>query len=375
MKWKILVVEDAHALRKDIVEMLRYEGFEVNGAENGIAGLEAARATYPDLIVCDIMMPELDGFGMLSELQKIPHEATIPFVFLTALTDKKDMRLGMQLGANDYLTKPFTAQELIQTVYAQLNKRIQYDLVSNTRLDQLRESIMLALPHELRTPLTGIIGFSDLLAMDASYMEPEQTSEMAGYINNAAQRLYRLTENYVVYAQIEIILQDAKRVNDMRQYKTAFPAETIQIQAQQQAERFQRRGDLTFNVTPDVPVNIFEDHLRKIVEELVDNAFKFSSKGKKVEVNSAVVGKHYEMTVTDHGRGFAPQHIREIGLYRQFDRKQHEQQGSGFGLAIVKRMVELHGGEFEIHLMPGPATRVTIRLPLAQDTTSVTVTA
>lgn len=374
MKWKILVVEDAHALRKDIMEMLRFEGFEVTGAENGLVGLEAARAQFPDLIICDIMMPELDGFGMLAELQKNAHEATIPFVFLTALTDKKDMRQGMQLGANDYLTKPFTAQELIQAVYTQLNKRIQYDILSNTRLDQLRHNIMLALPHELRTPLTGIIGFSDLLAMDASYMEPAQTEEMAGYINNAAQRLYRLTENYVIYAQIEVIIQDEARRNAMRQHQTSFPGETIHGQAMKQAMMYRREADLKLELTQDVPVAMFEDHLRKVAEELVDNAFKFSAAGKPVSVKTSVSGKHFILTVTDQGRGFAPRHVREIGLYQQFDRQQHEQQGSGFGLAIVKRMAELHGAEFDIELLPGPSTRVTLRIPLAQNPEPVPAT-
>jgi signal transduction histidine kinase len=366
MKWKILVVEDAHALRKDIMEMLRFEGFEVIGAENGLVGLNAARTHLPDLIICDIMMPELDGFGMLAELQKNPLEATIPFVFLTALTDKKDWREGMRLGANDYLTKPFTAQELIQAVYTQLNKRIKFDMLSESRMDQLRENIMLALPHELRTPLTGILGFSDLLAMDAGFMEPAQTSEMAGYINAAAQRLYRLTENYVLYTQIEVTLQDKARASAMRQYVTAFPGETIHAQVIRQASACGRETDLQCRLVEDIHIMMFEDHLRKIVEELVDNAFKFSSAGKPVSVVSSIEGQHYVLTVTDQGRGFAPQHVRDIGPYSQFGRKQHEQQGSGFGLAIVKRLAQLHGGEFEVELLPGPSTRVTVRLPLAE---------
>jgi signal transduction histidine kinase len=365
MKWKILVVEDAHALRKDIIEMLRFEGFEVVGAENGLVGLEMARQHAPDLIICDIMMPELDGFGLLAELQKHTYEATIPFVFLTALTDKKDMRQGMQLGANDYLTKPFTAHELIQSVYTQLNKRIHFDVLSNERLERLRENIMLALPHELRTPLTGILGFSDLLAMDASVMEPAQTTEMAGYINNAAQRLFRLTENYVLYAQVEIILQDDERVKAMRQHATPFPNASIQMQALRLAGTYQREVDLKFTFGPDVAVQVFEDHLRKMTEELIDNAFKFSASGKAVTLTTAVEGQSYIVTIQDHGRGFAPQHVREIGPYTQFDRQQYEQQGSGFGLAIVKRMVELYGGQFNIELLPGPSTRVSLRLPLA----------
>jgi CheY-like chemotaxis protein len=91
---KILVVEDAHSLRKDILEMLGFEGFEAIGAENGLVGVQKAREHLPDLIICDIMMPELDGYGVLEELRKDPVTATIPFIFLTARTDRMDMRRG-----------------------------------------------------------------------------------------------------------------------------------------------------------------------------------------------------------------------------------------------------------------------------------------
>src|SRR5690606_34418328 len=100
---KILVVEDEQSLRKDIIEMLSYEGFEVLGAENGRVGIEEARKHLPDLIICDIMMPELDGYAVLDELRKETRTAAIPFIFLTARTDKMDRRLGMEQGADDYL--------------------------------------------------------------------------------------------------------------------------------------------------------------------------------------------------------------------------------------------------------------------------------
>jgi DNA-binding response OmpR family regulator len=160
---RILVIEDAQPLRKDIVEMLTFEGFEVIGAENGIAGVESALETNPDLIICDIMMPELDGYGVLERLRQEPAARTTPFVFLTARTDRSDIRQGMDMGAEDYLTKPFAASELLSTVRAQLHKRDVFEQMSHQKLDELRDSIILSLPHELRTPLTSILGFSDIL--------------------------------------------------------------------------------------------------------------------------------------------------------------------------------------------------------------------
>jgi len=366
MTIKILVIEDAHALRKDILEMLSFEGFDVRGAENGLLGVQTAREYHPDLIVCDIMMPELDGYGVLTELQKDASEATIPFVFLTARTDKGDMRQGMELGANDYLTKPFTANELINTVRAQLNKRVKFDLLSRKKMDHLRDNIILALPHELRTPLTGILGFSDILASDSHYMEPNKIAEMAHYIHSAALRLYRLTENYLVYSQLEVILTDPNRIQSIRQFSTSDPRFVIENVVMQKAQEAQRDSDVKLNLnnSEHVAVSIFEENLKKIIEELMDNAFKFSQQGTPVEVSMRVEGGYYVLSVVDHGRGIPAEHIRDVGAYNQFGRKWYEQQGSGFGLAIVQRLAELHGGEVDIDSVPNKETRVTVKLPL-----------
>jgi two-component system, sensor histidine kinase and response regulator len=363
---KILVIEDAHALRKDILEMLSFEGYDVRGAENGVLGVQAAREYRPDLIICDIMMPELDGYGVLSELQKDSREAIIPFVFLTARTDKGDMRQGMELGANDYLTKPFTASELINTVRTQLKKRQDQLVEAEVKSNALRDNIILALPHELRTPLTGILGFSDILASDSHDMSAEKIGEMAQYINSAALRLYRLVENYLVYAQLEVVLTDQKRIQTIRQFTTLDPRFVVENVIIQKVNEAQRDADLILNVNDNVDVRILQDNLKKITEELIDNALKFSQPGTAVEVTSHVDNGYYTLTFVDHGRGIPPENIRDIGAaYNQFGRKWYEQQGSGFGLAIVKRLAELHGGDVDLESFPDHETRVTVKLPLA----------
>ncbi len=118
----ILVIEDMEALREEIAEILSFEGYEILTAPNGLVGVALAEKHQPDLILCDIAMPELDGYGTLNALRANPQTATIPFIFLTAKVSKADMRQGMELGADDYLTKPFTAQELLAAIDARLKK-------------------------------------------------------------------------------------------------------------------------------------------------------------------------------------------------------------------------------------------------------------
>ncbi|MDA9555453.1 response regulator [Pelobium sp.] len=123
MKSKILIIEDNEDIRESTAEVLGLAGYEVMTAENGKIGVELAQQHLPDLIICDIMMSELDGYGVLYLLSKTPETAVIPFVFLTAKAERADMRKGMEMGADDYLTKPFDDIELLNTVESRLNKK------------------------------------------------------------------------------------------------------------------------------------------------------------------------------------------------------------------------------------------------------------
>ena len=120
---KILVIEDEPAVRANILELLELEDFYGIGAENGLIGVLWALEHLPDLIICDIMMPELDGYGVLTTLRREPLTALIPFIFLSAKADKTDLRQGMELGADDYLTKPFTGNELLNAIAARFEKQ------------------------------------------------------------------------------------------------------------------------------------------------------------------------------------------------------------------------------------------------------------
>ena len=119
---KILVIEDEPEMRRNITTLLRYHDYEPIAAENGRAGVEAARRERPDLILCDVMMPELDGYGVLQTLQADALLRQVPFIFLTAKGEKDDLRNGMNFGADDYLTKPVANDELIRAIQARLRR-------------------------------------------------------------------------------------------------------------------------------------------------------------------------------------------------------------------------------------------------------------
>ena len=120
---KILVIEDELSVRENLVELLEAEDFKVFSTDNGILAVLWTQENTPDLIICDVMMPEINGYEVLEELRQMPMTASIPFIFLTAMSDKDDLRRGMELGADDYLTKPFTREELLGAIASRLSRQ------------------------------------------------------------------------------------------------------------------------------------------------------------------------------------------------------------------------------------------------------------
>ena len=341
---------------------LRQRGYDVIEATNGHEGIEKARTELPDLILCDVNMGKVDGYLTLAALRTEAPTAAIPFVLMTGLADNAGMRHGMELGADDYLPKPFTTDVLYAAVEARLKKSQTVRDEAETKLRHLRDNISLMMPHEMRTPLNGILSNAELLAMSAATLKPEEITEMGQEILNSGLRLERLIENFLIYAQLELIAADPKNVHALRIGKTEKPLALLNTVAGAQAVQAGRLNDLKVAAV-DVSVPISGEYFSKVVNELVQNAFKFSERGTPVLVKLAESFNGVELSVTDQGRGFTNEQIRRIGAYVQFDRKMQDQQGLGMGLVIAKRLAELHGGALLIEAQKGMGTTVTVKLP------------
>ena len=359
---KILVIEDTPAMRDLIVDTLTMQNFECVSADDGLAGVEAARRLHPDLVICDIHMPRMDGYGVLEAIRSEASMSTMPFIFLSGAAERVNIRRGMELGADDYLTKPFTIQELIASVTAQFEKQATIQRQADRRLEELRGNITMALPHELRTPLNGILGLSSMLLEDGEALSPADVRENLHYIHQSATRLHRLIENFLVYSQIELMIRDP---NQEARLRLGNPVEIVPLLtewAEEVAAVRNRRDDLRLiclRATCSVPA----ENLKKIFTELLDNAFKFSSAGQPVAVEVVNDRDRLHVRIQDQGRGFSPDQIARVGAHMQFDRKYYEQQGAGLGLIIAKRLAELHGGRFTVQSEPLVATCVSLELP------------
>jgi signal transduction histidine kinase len=359
---KILIIDDEEWLREMMLLALRQRDFQVIEAENGEKGIELARKELPDLILCDVNMDKVDGYLTLSSLRSEPVTASIPFILMTGLADQAGMRHGMELGADDYLPKPFTIEALYAAVDARLKKAKTVREEAERKLADLRDNISMMLPHEMRTPLNGILAYGEILASDAQSMSPKEIAEMGTVIYDSGKRLERLIENFLIYAQLELLNSDPQNLNNVLRKQTSAPVPVIEKHARDQAAQAKRPDDLVLELA-NIPMPISSEYLGKIVEELVQNAFKFSSAGTRVRVTLADSDPFVALTVSDNGRGFSTDHITKVGAYMQFDRKLHEQQGLGLGLTIVRRLTELHGGTLAIQSEKGTGTSVSVKLP------------
>ena len=362
---KILVIDDEVWLRELVLTALRQRGYDVVEAENGATGIEVARKELPDLILCDVNMDKMNGYLTLSSLRNQPATASIPFILMTGLADNAGMRHGMELGADDYLPKPFTIEGLYAAVEARLKKAQALRAEAESKLAELRDNLSLMLPHELRTPLNGVIAYGEILTADAASLPPGEIAEMGRAIYDSGKRLERLVENFLIYAQLELLAADPQKIAVLGKKQTQFPAKVIEERARAQAQSAGRGADLALELT-DHWVPISEEYLAKIVDEVVQNAFKFSQAGTPVKVILAESPQHLVLTIADRGRGFSTEHITRIGAYMQFDRKMQEQQGQGLGLSIAKRLTELHGGTLSIQSDGAAGTSVTLKLPKAR---------
>lgn len=360
---RVLVIEDETYLLEEIVSMLTFEGFEAYGAPNGYIGIQEARQRRPDLILCDIMMPGLDGYHVLLELRNDVRTATIPFIFLTAKTERADLRKGMEYGADDYLTKPFTVNELLSSINARLEKKRALTQQYEQQIQDLRQALDSSIPHEMRTPLTLMMGYADLLIQDFDSVEPERLLMMAFSIKKAGVRLQRLIENYLLYTQLEIVGLPEERVQLLRNHvlkcTSAVAVEVIADKAREQ----EREADLIMQID-SIQLFLSESDFRKIVDELIDNAFKFSTAGSAVSVSLAQEDGWTILAISDQGRGMSEEQVSSVGAYLQFERKQYEQQGLGLGLTVARRLVELYGGHLVIESQPTQGTTVRVALPV-----------
>lgn len=362
----ILIVEDDLNLLEGIRTVLELEGYTVQTAENGAQALEVLRhsPTLPELVVSDIMMPHMDGIALLTEVRKEPAWLTIPFIFLTARGEKSDMQRGRQLGVDDYLVKPFDADDLLIAVEARLNRHRTLAAAHHSEMEDLKRRILTILNHEFRTPLTFVVAYADMLNTgETSNLSSEELLTFLRGVNIGAGRLRRLIENFIHLVEMET--GDAHQTYQVRR---APISDIVAVLQSAHSAVFQEgvRHSCTFDVADGIPVFVADaEYLRMALVQLLDNAVKFSRPEQPIILGARANSSEIHFWVRDCGRGIPAAEQDHIwDLFYQIDRAFHEDQGTGSGLAIVRGVAELHGGRVECLSEPNAGSTFTMILPL-----------
>ncbi|MDA3861534.1 MAG: response regulator [Melioribacteraceae bacterium] len=352
---RILVVEDDSVLRENITVILReeYAVVDANDGSKAISILDQDQKF--DLILSDIMMPKIDGYGLYDYTKKSEVLSDIPFIFLTARADNSSIRKGMNLGVDDYITKPFAIDDLLDGISARFKKRDN----EIRKFEYLKNNISLFIPHELRTPLVSILGHTELIENYFDELSKKELLEMNDSISRAGKRLKRSIEKFLKFA--ELTIQNSTGFNDIEDVTLFDPSQNDCENALNSCyDCLKRIEDISFELN-DSKLIIPQIEFETIMIELVSNACKFSEEDSPILVTGEIVNDEYVISVADKGRGIASENINKIDSFVQFDRGFYQQDGNGIGLAIVKLICKKYNVKFSISSEIGKSTTVTLR--------------
>jgi two-component system sensor histidine kinase/response regulator len=350
----ILLIDDDGMVRLVLSRVLGHHGYRVIEAGSGKEGLEMARQQLPDLIITDIGMPNMDGQAVLNQIRQDPVLSNRQVVLMTGDPNRVTPRNGMESGADDFLIKPVNTEALLRCVEARLKRAQIHWRVEDRMLSELHSTLHSHLPHEFFTPLAGIIGLAEILRSDLSAFSAEEMEDLLKDIHGSALRLHRTLKNYLLILDLQSTSKETEPPPKLLSPQVL--KENLLSGAQISVSRNGRVQDVTEHVE-ECAILANASDVSTITEELVDNACNFSRQGTPITVHFDANGV---LTVTDAGRGMAPEEIEQIGVFQQFDRKKHAQQGLGLGLVLVQKLTAKCGAKLSIESRPSQGTRVKI---------------
>ena len=357
----ILLVDDEQVNLELFSTILGEEGYRTLTAKTADNALQLLQNNKPDLIISDIYMPEMGGFEFYEKVQKMPEFRSVPFIFLSALSDRQHVREGKELGADDYLTKPVDIDELVTTVKGKLKRAASLRSAMQNEFGNLKEQILATLSHELNTPLTYIIGFSEIISSSESQIPMEELKEFAGLIRQGGGRLKNLVDDFLETVQID----SGKTSEYYSKSKKEFNlSETISSLSRDFSTHLVEKK---VQFQTDFPDSLYvvgsETLIREVVERLLSNAAKFTFEG-RISLFAYEEDDIVRLEIADTGVGIPEKELpRVCEKFYQVNKDKQQQQGSGLGLYIASSLAKINHCELTISSAEGVGTKVTLNIP------------
>ncbi|MFL5402080.1 MAG: response regulator [Gemmatimonadales bacterium] len=356
----VLVVDDESRNVLLLTDLLESRNYHVLSAPDGQQGLALARERNPDVVLLDVMMPRLNGFDVCRQIKGDQRTAMIPVLLVTSLDARQDRLAGIDAGANDFITKPIDAGDLLLRVRnAIATKRLHDQVVAQLhRLQELeaaRDTLTHMIVHDLRSPLTGLQGYLDLLRTVA-----DGNAEVVEYASEATGIAARLNE---MVSQVLDVSRLESRQMPLSLKETDL-GELIPAAVASLGPPPSGIG-ISYELGPPSTIACDPELIRRVMINLVGNAFKFARNGGVVRVSGTAAGDCVRLSVTDNGPG-VPAEFRQL-IFEKFGQAPLGQGSSmrstGLGLTFCKLAVEAHGGQIGVENADGGGARFWIELP------------
>jgi len=357
-KSRILVVDDVLQNLQVVGTMLRNEGYDVMPAGSGPQALERVRVRLPDLILLDLMMPEMDGLEVCRRLKTDPAAQRIPIIFLTASNEMEHLVKGFEAGAVDYVTKPFNAPELLARVRTHLE--LKHARQRLREMNDEKDEFMGIAAHDLRNPLSEVKGFAELVMEEAQALKRRELEENGRLICDTAVRMAEMVQN----------LLDSNRIERGEMKLNLAPIELCSVlgavvEAYRPRAAVKQQTIHLQNGTPPVMVLVDSTVIVQVLENLVSNAVKYSPPGRNIFVRLTKSAEAVGCEVQDEGPGLNAEDQKK--LFGKFARLSAKPTGgehaTGLGLSIVKKMVEAMHGRVWCESDPGKGATFVVQVP------------
>lgn len=367
----ILIVDDKQENLQVLGSILMNEKYKISVAKNGLEALKVVNNVVPDIILLDIMMPELDGFETCKRLKDSPETRHIPIIFLTAKIESEDIVKGFELGAVDYVTKPFKAKELLVRVNTHLDLKHSHERIrKNEQLlreaNAAKDRFFSIISRDLKDPFNTLVGFSQLLLSNVDKYPPEKIKEIGQYLFDSTVQASNLLENLIQWArsQTGIIQWNPGKIElykvinqNIELLKDSAKKKNIRIKSE---------------IGKGIFVYADENMVNTVLRNLISNAIKYSEDKGDVLITSQDAGDAVEITVSDKGTGIKEEDLEK--LFRidiRFSTKgTGGEEGSGLGLILCKKFIEKNGGEIWVKSENDSGSKFKFTLPGSKKNTN-----
>ncbi len=357
--YNVMIVDDVPDNIKVVANILKEEGYKLFFATNGSDALAKVKSDKFDLILLDVMMPEIDGFEVCRQVKNDPATQDIPIIFLTARTDTESIIKGFELGAMDYVTKPFNNAELLARVKTHLTlQRAKEELKA---LNATKDKFFSIIAHDLKSPFTVLLGLTDLLFDNIENYSKDDIKGIIDDLRVSANTIYALLKNLLAWSRLQRGLMEH------------FPEKIYLNEIVRHNVFLFRSGAeqkrITLRNLVQKKITAYADHnmVDTVIRNLISNALKFTDTGGTIEVSAKNNGQFVEIAISDTGVGMTEEEISK--LFR-IDVKYSNvgtagEKGTGLGLVLCKELVKKNGGKIWIESAVGKGT--TFRFTLLKE--------